>query len=136
MKNITLKTASSQFYNESLLKDFLPAIDLAVLIEKMKNSRSWLKGDVNAMILFRSSEKQIVLTALHEETEIKSFQSNDSITFQIIEGELMFHSREESVKIEKGQVFSLYEKINYSLTTKEQTVFLTITNGAILPAGN
>jgi len=68
------------------------SFDLPTLIEKMKHSHTWAKGELNSMILLKSPAKQIVLTALHEGTEIISFQSNDSITFQIIEGKLMFHT--------------------------------------------
>jgi quercetin dioxygenase-like cupin family protein len=98
--------------------------DLPILIEKMKQSQSWEKGELNAMILLKSPDKQIVLTALHEGTEINSFQSNDSITFQIIEGQLMFHTRKESVTLEKGQLLTVHENIKYRLTSWEETVFL------------
>jgi quercetin dioxygenase-like cupin family protein len=78
-----------------------------------------------------------VLTALHENTEVNSFQSNDSITFQIIEGKLKFHARKESITIDKGQLLTLHENIKYSLTAMEETVFLlTITNGTLQKAEN
>jgi len=98
--------------------------DLPSLVENMKHSHSWLKGELNAKILLNSPGKQILLTALHEGTEITSFQSDDSITLQIIEGKLRFHSRKESVTLDKGQLLTLHEKIKYSLTTREETVFL------------
>ena len=76
------------------------------------------------MTLLKSPEKQIVLTALHEGTEINSFQANDSITFQIIEGKLVFYANKESVTLEMGQMMTVQEKVKYSLTTWEDTVFL------------
>lgn len=106
-------------YNSSLL-----TFDLPTLISKMKHSNSWLNGELNAMILLKSPGKQIVLTALHEGTEISSFQSHDSVTLQIIEGKLKFHTREESVTLEQGQLLTLHENIKYGLTTREETVFL------------
>jgi len=116
--------------NASLL-----TFDLPALIETMKQSQAWAKGELNAMILLKSPDKQIVLTALHEGTEIKSFQSNDLITFQIIEGKVKFHTRKESVTVDKGQLLTLHKKIRYSLTTKEETVFLlTIATGSLQPA--
>lgn len=72
-----------------------------------------------------------MLTALHDGTEIQSFQSNDSITFQIIEGKLMFHTRKESVTLDKGQLLTLHENIKYSLTSKETVLLLTIASGAL-----
>jgi hypothetical protein len=108
--------------------------DLPSLIEKMKHKPSWAKGGLNAMILMKSAAKQIVLTALDEGTEIQSFQTNDSITFQIIEGLLKFHTGKESVILGKGQMLTLHEKIKYSLTTREETVFLlTIANSTLQP---
>ena len=98
--------------------------DLPSLIEKMKHKPSWAKGGLNAMILMKTPGKQIVLTTLHEGTQIKSFQSNDSITFQVIEGKLQFHSRKESVTLEKGELMTLHENIKYSLTSNEKTVLL------------
>ncbi len=119
------------------LNSSLFSFDLPILIENMKHSHTWEKGELNAMILLKSPGKQIVLTALHEGTEINSFQSNDSITFQIIEGELKFHARKESVTLNKGQLLTLHENIKYSLTTMEETVFLlTIANGTLQPAEN
>jgi len=123
---------NNRSHNASLL-----TFDLPDLIESMKNSHSWTKGELNTMILLKSPERQIVLTALHEGTEIESFQSNDSITFQIIEGKLKLHTRKESVTLEKGQLLTLHDNIKYSLISKEETVFLlTIANGILQPAEN
>jgi quercetin dioxygenase-like cupin family protein len=98
--------------------------DLPALIENMKNSHAWAAGELNAMVLFKRPEKQIVLTALHEGTKIDSFQANDSVTFQIIEGKLKFHTPKESVILETGQLLALHENIKYSLTSRKETVFL------------
>jgi hypothetical protein len=105
--------------NNSLLR-----FDLPTLIEKMKGSHSWAEGELNAKILVESPDEQILLTALHGGTEINSFQSSDSLTLQIIEGRLMFHSPKEYVTLEKGQLLTLHEKVKYSLTCSEETVFL------------
>jgi len=111
--------------------------DLPALISDMKQSHTWSKGRLNTMILLKRPDKQIVLTLLHEGTEINSFQSNDSVTFQIIEGKLMFQARERSVTLDKGQLLTLRENINYCLTTVEDTAFLlTIENGALQRAEN
>jgi quercetin dioxygenase-like cupin family protein len=111
--------------------------DLPTLIANMKQTRAWERGELNAMILLKSPEKQIVLTALHGGTEISSFQSNDSITFQIIEGKLDFHSKKESVTIDTGQMLTLHENIKYRLTSREETVFLlTTANSNLQPSEN
>ena len=109
--------------------------DLPTLIENMKLSSAWAEGELNAMILFKRPEKQIVLTALHEGTKIDSFQANDSVTLQIIEGKLKFHTTKESVTLKRGQLLALHENIKYTLTSREETVFLlTIDTGRLQQA--
>jgi quercetin dioxygenase-like cupin family protein len=133
----TLKTIISLRKDNRTGNAPLQKYDLPTLIVKMKNSYTWAQGELKAMILMKNPYKQIVLTALHEGTAINSFQSNDSITFQIIEGKLKFHTHKESVTLEKGQLLTLHEHIKYNLTTQEETVFLlTIANRILQPAEN
>lgn len=107
----------------------LLGFNLPGLIATMKQSYTWANGELNALILLKSPGKQIILTAMHEGTEIRSFQSNDSVTFQIIEGRLRFHIRKDTVTLNEGQLITLDENIKYRLTTQEETVFLlTISN--------
>jgi hypothetical protein len=76
------------------------------------------------MFLVKHSGKQVVLAAFHTGTDIFSYQSNDSITFQIIEGCLRFNSQKASATITMGQVLTLDGRIKYRLTTSEETVLL------------
>ena len=111
--------------------------DLPTLVERIKVNHSWANGELNSMILLKTPDKQIVLTALHDRTEIQSFQSNESITFQIIEGKLTFRTPKESVTLDEGQLLTLHENVKYSLTTEEETVFLlTIANSDLTMSVN
>jgi len=108
------------------------AFDMPRIIETMKQSIAWEDGELKAIVLYKRPEKKIVLTAMHEGTIIDSFQSNDSITFQVIEGKLKFRTDKESVILKKGHLLALHEKIRYSLKSREETVYLlTIETGAI-----
>jgi len=51
--------------NDSLCSS-LHSYNLPILIKSMKQSSSWANGELNAMVLLKSCEKQIVLTALPE----------------------------------------------------------------------
>jgi len=137
MENESLK--ANQFFSSenNSLSESLRIYDFPALIENMKHSQSWSKGKLDAMILLRSPNKQIVLTVLHEGTEINSFQSNDSVTFQIIEGKLMFQSADKLLTLYKGQLLTLHEHISYCLTTDEDTALLfTLEIGALQRAEN
>lgn len=133
MEKESLETKAPVSMDTSLLNASLLAFDLPTLIEKMNHNHIRAKGEPNSMILLKSPDKQIVLIALHEGTGIKSFQSNDSVTLQIIEGKLKFHTRKETLILERGQLMTLHEKIKYSLTTKEETVLLLTITNEILP---
>lgn len=109
----------------------LLGFNLPSLIATMKQSNTWAKGELNALILLKSPEKQIILTAMHVGTEVKSFQSNESITFQIIEGRLRFHIRKDILTLNEGQLMTLHENIKYRLTTQEETVFLLTISDSI-----
>ena len=116
MVNLTQDLSSS----DCKLSDF----DLPTLVAEMKGSYSWANRELNAIILLKDPDKQIILTAIHEGTEIESFQSDDSVSFQIIEGNLRFHMLKDSITLKKDQLMTLKEHIKYRLTTREETIFL------------
>jgi hypothetical protein len=125
----TLRTRIPHTNNNRSSGCTLLGFNLPDLIATMKQSYTWANGDLNAIILLKSADKQIILTALHEGTEIKSFQSGESVTFQVIEGKLRFHMRKDAVTLGEGQQMTIDEKIKYSVTTDIETVFLlTISN--------
>ena len=128
-----MPTAKFLFYKEDpMLNPSLSVFDFPTLIGRMKQNHLWALGNLDSMVLLKTPNKQIVLTALHEGTEISSFQSNESITFQIIEGKMKFHTWKGSLNIDKGQLLTLCENIKYSLTTQVETVLLlTITTGVV-----
>ena len=137
MEKETLKISSLPPNDSRPLYSSLLAYNLPVLIKKMKLSPAWSKRELNSMVLLESPGKQVLLTTLHEGTEINFPQSNDSATFQVVEGKMEFHTRKESVNLNKGQFLTLHEKIKYSLTSMEDTVFLlTISNGILQPTEN
>lgn len=139
MRKKILETRSLLSKDNKSLTNSLFKYDLPALIEKMKHKHTWVKGAENAMILMNSPDKQIVLTALSEGTEIKCFQSHDSIIFHIIEGKLKLYIQKKSVILDKGQLLTLQENIKYRLTNKDETVFLltiTSTNKSIQPIAN
>jgi hypothetical protein len=102
--------------------------DLKGLILNMKHDKKWKSGEMSMMILQRDPAKKIVLTILHEGTEICSSQVNDSITFQVIGGKLMLNFLKESYILNSGDVMELNEKTRYSIDSIEETSFLMTLN--------
>ena len=120
---------SSFWEDKRFSDDSLKNINMPSIIDNMKHYYLGSDQDLNSRILFKSTDKNIVLTVAHRGTEIESFQSSDSVTFQILEGKLRLHTWKKSVMLNKGQHLTLNDKIKYSLTTAEDSTFLlTIAN--------
>ncbi|MFA5046869.1 MAG: hypothetical protein WC542_13170, partial [Paludibacter sp.] len=125
----TTNTKSSFLKNPGSSDDSLVNINMPSIIENMKHYYLGSDEDLNSRILLKSQTKNVILTVAHRGTEIESFQSADSVTFQILEGKLRLRTRRNSVLLNKGQHLTLNEKIKYSLTTTEDSAFLlTIAN--------
>ena len=107
MEKESLKRETPAKKGNSLLNASLKSYDLSIMIEEMKHKYTWEKGVPSTMILLKCPYRQILLSTLHDGTIIKFLKSNESITFQIIEGEIKFHRFEESVTLKKGQLLRL-----------------------------
>jgi quercetin dioxygenase-like cupin family protein len=121
----------SNYKGKSLNKYLALHFDLHDLIQKMKLNNALKNGEPMAKILLNNRYRQVILTLLQASTEIDSFQGNDSVAFQLIEGKLNFSTRKESVLLEKGQILILNENIKYRLISKKETAFIiTLINNA------
>lgn len=97
---------------------------MPALIENIKKSKGWKLGELYSLILLRSPGKEIVFTALPEGTEIITFQSDHSISLHVVEGKLRYKSRKETVIISEEQALTINEKINFSVTSLAETIFI------------
>ena len=102
----------------------LLTFNLLSIFKKLQFMQNGFEGELNSMVLLNKPQKKIVLTALNENTEIDSFQSNDSLTLKVIWGKLKFQTWKESIIICKGQFYTMDQNLNYNLTTSERTVFM------------
>ena len=119
----------SMFITESkMYKDrrSLNSTDLSLMITNMKSDPTWDEGELKSAILLRSPSKKIILTVLHKGTEISSFQSDDSLTFQVIEGNLKLNYGKNSFNLRKGEVLMMNEKLKYKIFSVEDSAFLMI----------
>lgn len=119
-------TESNTNNNTGLVNTSLNSSDLGVIISHLKQEPSWEEGELKSAILLKSPTKKILLTVLHAGTVISSFQTDDSITFQVIEGMLNLHFRNESFTLNKGEVLIMNEKLKYEINTLEDSAFLMI----------
>jgi quercetin dioxygenase-like cupin family protein len=119
----------SMFITESAMyteKRSLNSSDLSALIANLKNEETWEEGELKSAILLRSPAKKIILTVLHKGTEISSFQSDDSVTFQVIEGKLKLSYANKIFTLNKGEIMIMKERVKYEIDSVEESAFLMI----------
>jgi hypothetical protein len=98
--------------------------DLSSVIESLKTDLLPGEGDLITQILLKSPELNILLVKMHEGTEFISFQKNQSVTFQILQGKLRLHIRKGSLTLYEGESLILSEKTKYRITSMESTALL------------
>jgi hypothetical protein len=121
-------TLKSNFYGKMsrLVIHALRSVNLQWLFEKVQIKRFWTNGELDSKILVNRPGRQVVLTTIHEDTELDSFQSDDSVTFLVIGVKLKRQTRKESIVLNEGQLLTLHENIDYSHTTGGKTMLLYI----------
>jgi len=124
METATLNNSTSCISYNKLLNNSVFLYDLPELIKNMKNTSGWKNGELAATVLLNSPDKQIVLTLLHDDTEVNSFQSGDSLTLQMIEGKIKLITPAKTVILNYDQLLTLNDKTKFRLTSLEESVLL------------
>jgi hypothetical protein len=119
-------TESNTDINKRSANILLNSSDLGLMISHLKQEPSWEEGELKSAILLKSPSKKILLTVIHAGTVISSFQTGDSLTFQVIEGMLNLHFRNQSFTLYKGEVLIINDKLKYKIDSSEDSAFLMI----------
>ncbi len=102
----------------------LVKINLRSFTEQIRNEKTWKDSDRNAITVFKTDGMRIVLIALHKDAEMTKHTADGMISLQVLEGHLLFTTKEQSVELEKGQMLALHENVPHSVLAKEETIFL------------
>ena len=77
-----------------------------------------------SVALLNEPDKKIVITAVHENSDIEFLKSTNSFTVQVIEGVLVFRDRKESVRLNPGMMLTVREKTPFHIKAMEKALFL------------
>jgi quercetin dioxygenase-like cupin family protein len=99
-------------------------VNIPDLIGQIKDEKAWDKNDRNAITVFKSDKMRIVLVAMHKDAEMQTEHPKNIFSIQVIKGKLKLHTNEDSVKVEKEQLFVLHENIPYKIEAVKKSVFL------------
>ena len=102
----------------------LVTINLLSFIEQIRNEKAWKDNDRNAITVFKTNGMRIVLIALHKNAEMIKHTADGLISVQVLEGQMLFNTDEQSINLGKGQMLALHKGIAHSVVAIEETVFL------------
>ena len=111
-------------YDDRLMNQSLVTIKLTRLVDNLKINLLESGNNLHSIVLLNRKEKKIVLMAMNEAVELESFQADDSVTIQLIEGKAQFQARKQLVVLTEGQLLKVSEKTTYSITAMEEAVIM------------
>lgn len=116
---VTKPTAEDRILDTELVE-----LNLNTAQVQIKTEAAWLKGDRNAITLFKSDSLRIVLMALHTDAELKAHKAPGRISVQILEGEITFKTDKQVSHLGKGEMLTLQKGITHSVFAVREAVFL------------
>lgn len=102
----------------------LVSIDIPEFIKQIKAEVTWENSDRNAMTVYKTNGMRIVIIALHEDAVLKKHTAEGILSVQVLDGEIMFSTDEQSVVIRKGQMIALHKGLPHSVKAIKESVFL------------
>ena len=102
----------------------LVTIDLRSFTKQIKDEKAWKDTDRNAITVFKTDGMRIVLIALHKDAEMSTHTADGMISVQVLEGQILFTTEEQSVELGQGEMLALHENVPHSVLAKEETIFL------------
>ena len=109
---------------ERTLDASLVTIDLNYFTKQIRDEKAWKDSDRNAITVFKTNGMRIVLIALHKDAEMAKHTADGMISVQVLEGQMLFTTEEQSVELGKGEMLALHKNVPHSVLAKEETVFL------------
>ncbi|MGN6531641.1 MAG: hypothetical protein ACTHK0_07800 [Ginsengibacter sp.] len=93
-------------------------------IRQIKNEPAWKKSDRNAITIYKTNGMRIVLIALHEDAVMEKHATNGIVSVQVLDGEVVFNTEENSIVLRKGEMIALHRNVHHSVAATKEAVFL------------
>ncbi|HEY5327305.1 MAG TPA: cupin domain-containing protein [Mucilaginibacter sp.] len=110
--------------DDHLLDAPMIIMDLVSLAKQIKEEKPWNNSDRNAITIFKTNGMCIVLVALHAGAEMKTHTASGIISVQVLDGQITFSTKQQSVELGSGQMLALHEDIPHSVLAEKVTTFL------------
>ncbi len=109
---------------ERIMDAALVTINLRSFTKQIREEKAWKHSDRNAITVFKTDGMRIVLIALHKDAEMIKHTADGMISLQVMEGQILFTTDEQSIELGSGQMLALHENVPHSVLAKEETILL------------
>ena len=103
---------------ERIMDAPMGSIDLGSFTEQIRAEKAWKESKRNAITVFKTDGMHIVLIALHKDAEMKEHTAAGMISIQVLEGQILFTTEEQSVELGQGEMLALHKGIPHSVLAK------------------
>lgn len=124
MKHSSSQSTPLRPEGERILNAPIIDIDLYAYIAKIKEETTWKENDRNTITLFKSDTLRLVLIGLKAGSELKKHKTNNTISVQVLQGDIRFITGDVSTPLSKGQLITLHPKIPHSVEAETESFFL------------
>lgn len=109
---------------ERMLNAPIIDINLYEYIDKIKSETTWKESGRNTITLFKSPTLRLLLLGLKSGSELKKHKTDNTISVQVIQGNIRFITGDISTPLGEGQLITLHPKIPHSVEADTDSFFL------------
>ncbi|RZK54838.1 MAG: hypothetical protein EOO87_09405 [Pedobacter sp.] len=101
-------------------------INIEKFVTQIKNEEAYDKNGKNAITVFKSENITITIVALKANEVIHPGNAENCaiMTLQVLEGEILFISADNEIKLESKNLLTIHQKLSFNATAKTDTICL------------
>ena len=124
MENKDIESTHNRPDGERMIDTSQLLIDIPSFIKQIKSEKQWKQSDRNSITVFKSDKMRIVLTGLRKNAEMHTQHPENVLSLQVIDGKISLETQFKKVKISRGQILALHEKVPYTIKAIRKTMML------------
>lgn len=97
------------------------------VISLIKHDTSWLSGELGFNVVHHDSDRNVMVVAMHTDSEFESFQANSALIIKVIGGNIRLRIKGNTSVIPAGKSVILREHSFYLIESLDEAVFLLTT---------
>jgi quercetin dioxygenase-like cupin family protein len=101
--------------------------DIPMYLDQLKNEKSWVKNDRNAITIYKSDKITILLAILKAGALVNDHAIDECLTFQVLSGELRVETEGRVFYNTAGQMMTFHAQVPHSIKALNDVEILITT---------